>query len=402
MKAAGQVTLIDPKTGLRAELMVDSLISGQAMGGVRMTPDVNASEVAALARKMTLKLSLAGLPIGGAKAGIVSSLPLGTDRDRWLEAFGRIVSPFLHDGLYLGSDQGISYRDRSLMFDAAGFDMGATPYGSRVPCTWSELWDRCDGVTGYGVVESIDAIAARSDLRMENRTVVVQGFGVVGRAVADRLARKGFRIVAVADRWGTVSDPGGLPVPELLDATDVTGTIHRDRLPAGATTTSATDAWLDVDAGVLVLAANPYAVNESNVHRVTARLVAEAGNIPTAPVARSLLERRHIAVIPDFLCNVGGACATALVLTGVIPSGLSLDGLVEWIYDDVGQRVRDNTQVVWELAADSGMSMHDIALSIARTRADHDRVVDVRSVQKVGLASGDDVVQRLESEPSSV
>ena len=43
---------------------------GPAKGGIRFHPGVNASDVTALARIMTWKTALAGLPFGGAKGGI--------------------------------------------------------------------------------------------------------------------------------------------------------------------------------------------------------------------------------------------------------------------------------------------------------------------------------------------
>lgn len=47
---------------------------GPAKGGVRYHPSVTASDVTALARLMTWKTALAGLPFGGAKGGIPCDL----------------------------------------------------------------------------------------------------------------------------------------------------------------------------------------------------------------------------------------------------------------------------------------------------------------------------------------
>lgn len=54
-------------TGYRVQ---HSRALGPAKGGVRYHPSVTASEVTALARLMTWKTALAGLPFGGAKGGI--------------------------------------------------------------------------------------------------------------------------------------------------------------------------------------------------------------------------------------------------------------------------------------------------------------------------------------------
>ena len=61
----------DAATGLTGYVVVDNLAAGPAIGGVRMAADISVVEVARLARAMTLKNAMAGLPHGGAKGGIV-------------------------------------------------------------------------------------------------------------------------------------------------------------------------------------------------------------------------------------------------------------------------------------------------------------------------------------------
>ena len=56
--------------GVDAVVVVDNVALGPAIGGVRMRPEVTAGEVARLARAMTVKNALAGLPHGGGKSGI--------------------------------------------------------------------------------------------------------------------------------------------------------------------------------------------------------------------------------------------------------------------------------------------------------------------------------------------
>ena len=66
------IHLYSPKTGLKAIVVVDNIALGPSIGGVRVSPSVTTVEVARLARTMTLKNSIAGLPHGGGKAGIIA------------------------------------------------------------------------------------------------------------------------------------------------------------------------------------------------------------------------------------------------------------------------------------------------------------------------------------------
>jgi len=66
------IEVYDKKVGLKAILVIDNTTLGPGKGGIRMTPALSVEEVFRLARTMTWKCSLAGLPFGGAKAGIIA------------------------------------------------------------------------------------------------------------------------------------------------------------------------------------------------------------------------------------------------------------------------------------------------------------------------------------------
>ncbi|HZN19383.1 MAG TPA: Glu/Leu/Phe/Val dehydrogenase dimerization domain-containing protein [Micromonosporaceae bacterium] len=340
-----RVVANDTDSGLSAFVVVDSLVEGRAMGGTRTTATVTLDEVAALAARMTIKLAWAGIPIGGAKAGIVCDLPAGAERDRCFGDFGRAVAPLLRGGIYLGSDQGTSHRDRDVFFAAAGYDVAGEDVLAALPCKWAQLWEHCEDVTGFGVCQAVLAAVEATVGPGEGR-VVVQGFGAVGRAVASRLAAKGYAIVGVADRSGTVSHPAGLPLPDLLAATDALGNISRVNLPQNVACTRRPDAWLDLDADLLVLAAGGDAIHDGNVDRVRARLVVEGGNLAVTPSAQCTLTRRGVPVLPDYIVNVGGAAVTGLLLTGLAPPCTVVHDLVEWLYDEIGHRIRRNVRTL--------------------------------------------------------
>lgn len=365
--------LTDPATGLKAYIVIDTLVKGRAMGGIRITPHVTPEEVAMLARKMTLKLALAELPIGGAKGGIVSDLRPGPERDDRLRAFAQAAAPLLRGGIYLGADMGCSYRDRDLMLDSIGYSIekrsGNGLTGAGLPCSWSELWQRCANVTGHGAAHATQIVAESCGLRAERRTVSIQGFGVVGRGAAQTLVSQGFKIVAVADLEGTIVNPAGLPIDELCSLTDTQGTIDRQRLPAGCEAIPGPEAWLDVDAGVLLLAAVGDAVSIHNVHRVRADIVVEAANLPTTAEAQLRLMERRVAVVPDILASVGAAMVTALILCGQVPQQLGTAALVEWLFDRVASRVQANTRTAYARSAGERRSLHEVCWEMAHERA---------------------------------
>lgn len=331
---------------LKGWVVVDTLYDGLAMGGVRMTPGVTEEEVTGLARDMTQKFTLAGLPIGGAKGGIVSD---GTDREETFRTFGRTVKPLLHGGIHLGIDMGVTPADRAVFFAEAGYDPRYRLGAPDMPIDWRTYYEPLIDCTGHGV-----GVAAVTALEASNRQgparVVVQGFGAVGRAVARFLEDRGHVIVGVADVDGTISAER-LPVADLVAVTDEFGRIDRTRLPQHVTITAEPDAWLDIDADLLVLAAQKHALNAGNAHRLRAALVVEGANIASTAEAREKIRASGAFLVPGVIANIGGAGSAALAVTRVVPFELAAEARKAWVFDWVGDRVRRNTRDLLEIAA---------------------------------------------------
>ncbi|MGW3557272.1 Glu/Leu/Phe/Val dehydrogenase dimerization domain-containing protein [Streptomyces sp. NPDC000963] len=336
---------------LEGWVVVDSLVDGLAMGGTRMTAGVTEEEVAGLARDMTEKFTLAGLRIGGAKAGIVSD---GTDadgarREEVFRTFGRTVKPLLHGGIHLGIDMGVTPADRAVFFEEAGYDPRFRLGAPDMPIDWRTYYEPLIDCTGHGVgVAAVTALEASG--HTEPARVVVQGFGAVGRAVARFLEDRGHVVVGVADVQGTIS-ADRLPVADLIAATDGFGRIDRSRLPEGVTASSEPDAWLDVDADLLILAAQKHALTAENVHRLRAGLVVEGGNIASTSEAKDKAAAAGAVLVPGVIANIGGAASAALAVTRVVPFDLAAEARKAWVFDWVGDRVRQNTRDLLEIAA---------------------------------------------------
>ncbi|MEW6690671.1 MAG: Glu/Leu/Phe/Val dehydrogenase dimerization domain-containing protein, partial [Pseudomonadota bacterium] len=86
------IQVSEPKSALRAILVVDNVACGPAIGGLRMAPDVSLEECARLARAMTLKNAAAGLAHGGGKSVLFGDPRMARPaKERLIRAFAHAL-----------------------------------------------------------------------------------------------------------------------------------------------------------------------------------------------------------------------------------------------------------------------------------------------------------------------
>ncbi len=316
-----EVTWTDEVTGRQGFLVIDRLIRGAASGGLRMRAGCTLDEVRDLARGMTLKEAVVYtrgdnyVPFGGGKGGIDCSPYDPEARDvmkRYVAAMKPLIEQYWSTGEDFGVRQDVLDEVASevglrstieaalnLLPDPA-YGLGLVKAGFAVDVDGVGL---ADLVGGYGVAEAALAAAARLNLRNDETTAFIQGFGSMGGATARYLARAGVRVVGICDADGVVANPDGLDVERLLLTRDAYGCIDRTQLAAGDIDLPR-DEWLLVQADILVPAAMSYVITPANADLVTARLVVEAANVPTTAQAEAMLIARGVTVVPDFVANV--------------------------------------------------------------------------------------------------
>jgi glutamate dehydrogenase/leucine dehydrogenase len=324
------VLLRDPDSGTRAAVVVDNTACGPAIGGLRMEPDVTVTEVARLARAMTLKSAAAGVAHGGAKAGLMADPALPSrDKENLLRWFARAIRDVR---AYIpGPDMGTDELCMAWIHDEIGRSVGLPAVLGGIPL--DEL-----GATGFGLAVAAEAAAdALEGFTLKGARVALEGFGAVGEHAARFLAERGAVVVAISDRGGSVSDPSGLPVDELA-AVKAAG---RSVAAFGGGRAGPREALLTVDCDILVPAARPDAVTESNVDGVTARLVLEGANIPVTPKAEAVLHERGVVCLPDWIVNAGGLICAAVEYDG---------GTRAEAFERIETRISANTSAMLERA----------------------------------------------------
>lgn len=225
------VRVHDPVLGMEGFLVVDNTALGPGKGGIRMTAGVSIEEVWRLARTMTWKNALAGIPFGGAKAGIVwppavgtsAGKPGGTDelKKKFVQSFARAIKPFLIKKYIAGPDVNTGEREMQWFVEAVNNWRAATGKPANVCMTaFGKKGEQCGiphefGSTGFGVAQAAAIAVRRAGLELKGARVAIHGFGNVGTFAYHYLTEMGARVIAIADRSGTIFLEQGLE-PELI------------------------------------------------------------------------------------------------------------------------------------------------------------------------------------------
>ncbi len=295
-----KVVFIRLDAGFEAVVVIDNTWLGPAIGGTRMRRDVSADEVARLARAMTVKNAVAGLPHGGGKSGIAAPPDLApADHERVMRSFAQAIQSLTD---YIpGPDMGTSERSMAYVHNEIGRAVGLPSVLGGIPL--DEL-----GATGFGLGVCAKVLADAHILDLAGARVVIQGFGAVGINAARVLARQGAVIIAVSNSEGATWNPDGLDVAALA-AHKQTGSPV-DAFAGGVSVPR--DDVLGYACDILVPAAQPDVVTIENAGKVAARVVLEGANIPITRAAETELHRRGVLCVPDVVANAGGViCAAA-------------------------------------------------------------------------------------------
>ncbi|HTU00506.1 MAG TPA: Glu/Leu/Phe/Val dehydrogenase, partial [Candidatus Sulfotelmatobacter sp.] len=279
---------------------------GPNKGGVRYHPEVTLDGISALAMLMTWKCALMGLPYGGAKGGIpcdphaMSRGELERMTRRYTSEIFLIIGPDLD---IPAPDMGTDEQIMAWMMDTYSMQRGITVPGvvTGKPLLLGGSLGRREA-TGRGVYYVAVEAAKLIGLRLEGARVAIQGFGSVGRTVAQQLSQEGARIVAVTGSRGGRVQADGLDLPQVLR--HMSQGARLEDCPVGEPLTNRELFELPCD--ILVPAAVPAQLTAENAGRVRARIVVEGANLPTTPEADAVLRDRGIAVVPDILANAGG------------------------------------------------------------------------------------------------
>jgi glutamate dehydrogenase (NADP+) len=205
---------------------------GPYKGGVRFHPTVTLSVLKFLGFEQTLKNSLTGLPMGGAKGGANFNPHGKSDREvmRFCQAFMTELSRHIGASVDIpAGDIGVGAREVSYLFGQykrIRNEFTGTLTGKGLAFGGSLVRTEA---TGYGNVYFMrEGFAKRGD-SLEGKVALVSGSGNVAQYTAQKAIELGAKVVTMSDSSGFIHDPNGIDLEKLDWIIDLK-TVKRGRI----------------------------------------------------------------------------------------------------------------------------------------------------------------------------
>jgi len=282
---------LDKATQLRAIVAIHDSRLGPALGGCRFieydTAEAAYVDALRLARGMTYKAALAGLPHGGGKSVIIRPKQ-HFDRVALFRAFGRFIED-LRGHYITAEDSGTGLEDMEIVRTQTKHVTGIDPShgGSGDPSPFTALGVR------RGIEACVKFKLGKGDLQGVH--VAIQGVGHVGYHLCKELHAAGAKL--------TVAD-----VDKLKS--------ERAAREFGAAVVAIEDI-AHVECDVFAPCALGAGLNDQTIPHLRARIVAGAANNQLAePRHGDDLHARGILYAPDYAINAGGLVNVAQEVKG--------------------------------------------------------------------------------------
>jgi glutamate dehydrogenase/leucine dehydrogenase len=285
---------------------------GPFKGGIRYHPGVTLDEVKALAAWMTWKTSVANIPYGGAKGGIICDpkhMSLG-ENERMTRRYAAAIAPMI--GPYKDIPAPDVYTNAQTMawiLDTFSALEGVMTPGviTGKPISLGGSLGR-DKATGRGAVFCTVEAAKVNKLDLKKATFAVEGYGNAGSFYAEILQTYGAKMMAASDSKGAIKSKTPIDADRLIAHKEKTGSVVG--FPGSQPISDKELLQMDVD--VLSPSALENAILPDIAKGIRAKIIAECANGPTTPEADKILDANKVFVIPDILANSGGVIVSYL------------------------------------------------------------------------------------------
>jgi glutamate dehydrogenase (NAD(P)+) len=350
---------------------------GPAKGGIRFHPHETADTVRALAMWMTWKCAVVNIPLGGGKGGVICDPHHLSAKEQeqicrgWVRQMAKNVGP-LND--VPAPDVMTNAQHMLWMLDEYETIHGAKYPGfiTGKPVGMGGSLGRTEA-TGYGVIFVLREALKDMNIKLEETTASVQGFGNVAQYAIELYTQLGGKVIAVAS-WDqqdqcsyTFKKNDGVNLDQLRNITDKFGGIDKTKAKELGYEVLSGDAWIEQEVDILIPAALENQVRGDNAVKISnkVKIMVEGANGPTTPEADKIIQEKGIFLIPDFLANAGGVTCSYFEQ---VQSNMNYYWEKEEVLSKLDTKMTSAFRAVSDLAKKKNLYMRDAAYVISINR----------------------------------
>ncbi|GIW66516.1 MAG: glutamate dehydrogenase [Candidatus Parcubacteria bacterium] len=400
---------------------------GPYKGGIRYFPEVNEDEIKTLALLMTLKCSLVGLPLGGAKGGIKVD-PKNLSENE-LERLSREYVRKVYD--FIGPDKDIPAPDVNT--NAKIMDWMVDEYIkiknvdkeiNKLLATFTGKSTENGGIegrekaTGMGGAIVLNKLISKLNLNKKELTIAIQGFGNVGynlakflykaQTHADRAVERStlpdtepspvliqdytqinednnnlseksvldpkrslvYKIIALSDSKGGIYSNEGFNPELVMKCKKERGMIGGCYCVGSICDASlgkeiTNEELLELSVDILIPAALENVITKENAHKIKARIILEMANNPITEEADEILNQKGIIVVPDILANAGGVIVSYFEM---LQNFENRKWTKEEVFEKLEEYLSKSLDKIWENAKNYNINLRDSALLVSLSK----------------------------------
>jgi len=339
------VEIADESIGLKGFLCIHSLGNYGTSGGMRCVPDIDRREVELLARAMTYKYAFFKLDQGGAKAGLQVGYEEPPERRRLLiQEAARHLRPLIDRNLWSPHSDMNFYADDLVHF-YRGIGQDFQPPDDGGSSFRTAVW-------AFAALRAcIDHLGTKPD----RTRVAFEGFGSVAGYMVPFLMELGVKVVALTTHRGGARDPAGLDLDAVL-AHQRAGRSTWDE-PGKPWKPISNDELFDIETDIFIPCARVHSIGADRARGLKTTLVMPIANVPCTDEALSVLDRRGILFMPDWVVNGGGVCGAAM--DGTTPDNAgTAQGLIT-LFRDLNRRLLNTSKA-------TGVTPRELAGAVSR------------------------------------
>lgn len=350
---------------------------GPAKGGIRFHPMETIDTVKALSMWMTWKTSVADIPLGGGKGGVICDPHhlSKAEQEQICRGWVRQIVKNLGPNIDVPAPDVMTNPQHMLWM----LDEYETIRGEKLPGFITGKPVGMGGskgrteATGYGVIITLREALKELDIKPENTTASVQGFGNVAKHAIERYQKMGGKVICVSS-WDQADKTSysfrkkiGIDFKELTAITDSFGGIDKNKARDLGYEVLPGSAWMEQEVDILIPAALENQIRADNVKNInkSVRILAEGANGPTARDADSIINQNKIHVIPDFLANAGGVVCSYFEQ---VQCNMNYFWEKDEVLEKLDKKMTSAYLAVSDFARSNKMKMRDAAYVIAVNR----------------------------------